>query len=177
MSMNFIDQVLNLPSKEIGTTITIADGMKVLRDRDYLILKKAGLAETVNKRIVREGEHKFSNFVLKFSLVKTDDIVLGENKNVEYFDSEFMPMLLNIRNWANGDTFQPLGMEGKVKISDYFINNKINQFDKDKTLVLTDGVDIIWVVGNRIAEKYKITDDSTEILKVEFIELANQNND
>lgn len=177
MSMNYIDQVLNLPSKEIGTTITIADGMKVLRDRDYLILKKAKLSETVNKRIIREGEHKFSNFVLKFSIVDTEEIRLGENKNVEYFDSEFMPILLNIRKWTNGDTFQPLGMQGNVKLSDYFINNKINQFDKDKSLVLTDGVDIMWVVGNRIAEKYKITDDSTEILKVEFIELANQNND
>ena len=53
-------------------------------------------------------------------------------------------------------------MKGHQKLSDFFINNKIDQFQKERQLVVTSDDDIIWVCGLRISDKVKITDQTTE---------------
>ena len=62
-----------------------------------------------------------------------------------------------IRKWKSGDKFIPSGMKGFKKLSDFFIDNKINRLLKEKTLILCSNDDIIWVIGSRIDERYKAT--------------------
>ena len=69
---------------------------------------------------------------------------------------------LRIRLWREGDTFQSLGMNGHQKVSDFLINNKVNQFKKEKQHVLIANNEIIWICGLRISDKIKVTNDTTE---------------
>jgi tRNA(Ile)-lysidine synthase len=78
-------------------------------------------------------------------------------KDAAYFDYEKLVFPLIIRKWKSGDKFIPSGMKGFKKLSDYFIDNKINRLLKEKTLLICSNDDIIWVIGLRIDERYKAT--------------------
>jgi tRNA(Ile)-lysidine synthase len=73
---------------------------------------------------------------------------------------------LKIRRWKLGDTFQPLGMKGKKKLSDFMIDEKIPLNLKRNVLVLISGEDIVWVAGHRIDDKYKITSHTKKVFKI-----------
>jgi len=166
INSNYLEKVVDISNKETNSQTTITDGIVVLRDREKLIFRKPNLVEKINERLLRDKSIIIGKYEILFENISKEKIVLSEDKNVEYFDSEFMPMLLTLRNWESGDKFTPLGMEGTVKVSDFLTNQKVNHFEKQEKLVLTDGVDIIWLVGERIAEKYKISEDTKEVLKV-----------
>ena len=65
-----------------------------------------------------------------------------------------------------GDRFRPLGMKGFRKLSDFLTDLKIPLPDKQITQVITSGSDIVWVVGHRIDDRYKVTPETKEIFKI-----------
>ncbi|MDR0694562.1 MAG: tRNA lysidine(34) synthetase TilS, partial [Prevotellaceae bacterium] len=69
-----------------------------------------------------------------------------------------------LRLWRDGDTFMPFGMKGMKKVSDFLIDEKVPLHEKAQQYVLLSGNDIVWVVGRRIDERYKIADGTKEIL-------------
>ncbi len=70
-----------------------------------------------------------------------------------------------------GDYIVPLGMKGTKKLQDFFVDEKIPKVDRDKTLLLCYGQEVLWAVGHRINEKYKVTGATTEIVCVEYVPL------
>ena len=85
--------------------------------------------------------------------------------SIDYSKLRF-PLL--IRKWQHGDTFVPLGMSGKKKLSDFFIDQKFSKREKDETWLLCSGDDIIWVIGRRLDHRYRVTPSTTEILTVQY---------
>ena len=79
---------------------------------------------------------------------------------------------LRIRSWLNGDWFQPLGMNGKKKVSDYLIDNKIDCFKKENQLVFTADDDIIWLCGQRISDKVKVTNNTSNMMELSYSKYA-----
>jgi tRNA(Ile)-lysidine synthase len=75
-------------------------------------------------------------------------------------DSEKVSFPMNIRKWKAGDYFYPLGMRQKKKLSDYFIDNKYSKFDKESIYILESGGKIVWIIGDRIDNRFKITDST-----------------
>ena len=68
-----------------------------------------------------------------------------------------------MRNWSSGDIFQPLGMSGNQKISDFLINKKIDRVSKKRQTVLTANNIIFWLCGERIADWVKITKETRKM--------------
>jgi len=102
---------------------------------------------------------------LQFSYQKNDsNFVLQKSKNIACLDCEKLQFPLVVRLWENGDSFIPLGMKGVKKVSDFLIDEKIPLHKKSRQYVLVSGENIVWVVGQRIDERYKITEKTTEIL-------------
>ena len=90
--------------------------------------------------------------------------------NQAILDADKILMPITLRNWQPGDTFIPFGMKGKKKLHDFFINEKIPRTKRDKIpLLVSANRDILWVVGRRISEKYKVTSSTKRIMKIKFI--------
>ncbi|WP_425392458.1 tRNA lysidine(34) synthetase TilS [Ekhidna sp.] len=135
-------------------------------DRSELFIDK-GQNDTVELEISGLGSFDFGNASIELQLVKKDDVVF-ESENVAYLDYDKLRFPLSLRNWNEGDRFQPLGMNGKKKVSDFLIDIKIPLAKKHEVFVMESKGEICWVVGYRISDSFKVTNDSTSILKVSF---------
>ncbi len=104
---------------------------------------------------------------LPFNSKEIVDVV---NLNIEksnkyaYLDADKLQFPLTLRTWKNGDCFQPLGMKGNKKVSDFLIDKKISILDKQYIKVLEVNGQIIWLVGHRIDDKFKITSQTQKAL-------------
>lgn len=87
-------------------------------------------------------------------------------KNIAYFDADKIKFPFILRKWNNGDRFVPFGMKGGKKISDYFIDLKLNKIEKEQVWVLESNNKICWVVGKRTDERFKVTKSTTKIIKI-----------
>ncbi|MBQ2440948.1 MAG: tRNA lysidine(34) synthetase TilS, partial [Paludibacteraceae bacterium] len=80
-----------------------------------------------------------------------------------FLDARKITQPLTIRHWQHGDTFKPLGMRGKRKVSDIFTDLHFSHQQKRQQWLVCHGNDIVWMVGYRINEQYKITSSTTQI--------------
>jgi tRNA(Ile)-lysidine synthase len=90
------------------------------------------------------------------------------NKGVHLaqFDKELLEFPLLVRKWRKGDYFHPLGMRGKKKLSDFFKDQKYSLLQKENIWLLCSGEDIIWLIGKRMDNRYKVTEKTKNILTV-----------
>lgn len=86
----------------------------------------------------------------------------------KYFDFHKINGKIRIRNRKKGDTFAPLGMKGTKKLKDFFIDEKIPRELRDSIPLLCCGSDVLWIIGHRISERYKIDSNTKEIFVVEY---------
>lgn len=91
-----------------------------------------------------------------------------EEPSIELFDKSLLKFPLCLRQPHAGDTFVPLGMTGRKKVSEFMIDAKIPVNLKKRVLVMTSGKDIIWVVGLRMDDRFKVTEETTEILRMTY---------
>ena len=147
-----------------GSKLEINNKWMFLRDRNKWILYK-NRSKKIKINIDEFGSYNFNDITI--SLKKTEKRNFDNNINSELIDFDIIKKKhIQIRSWANGDKFQPLGMKGSKKVSDYFIDKKIDNFNKESQLVLTAGDDIIWICGQRLSDKVKITNSTTNIMEL-----------
>jgi tRNA(Ile)-lysidine synthase len=162
--------VLNLIDSTPGSSVMLSADLLVYRDRQHLVfLKKQEFKEAEVFMYVLPGErYETDYFVFSSEFVKKEDINFNPDPHIEYIDADLIADELILRNWQPGDWFVPLGMKGRKKISDFLIDLKIPIYDKRKILVLESEGKIVWVCGLRLDDKFKITDSTNKILKIEF---------
>jgi tRNA(Ile)-lysidine synthase len=92
----------------------------------------------------------------------TDKTIIYDN-NIAQLDIEKLKFPLTLRKWKQGDKFMPLGMKKFKKLSDFFIDSKFSIIDKQEQWLLCSGVDIVWVLGCRIDERYKLESNTKKV--------------
>ncbi len=101
---------------------------------------------------------------------ETIDIGMFESfvtpETVALLDLDALEFPLELRRWREGDSFTPLGMNGRKKISDFLIDEKVSQPEKERQFVLVSGGEIAWVVGHRIDDRFKIKRDTESVFKI-----------
>lgn len=102
---------------------------------------------------------------LELTCTHTSDTTISNNPNTAQLDAGKITFPITWRRWQEGDAFVPLGMTQQKKLSDFFIDKKVPRTDKARATVLEAGGEILWVVGYRIDNRYKITDNTTQILQ------------
>ncbi len=90
------------------------------------------------------------------------------DSNFAFIDFDKLQFPLEIRSWQEGDYFQPFGMKGKKKLSDFFIDQKFSTADKRNTLLLCSGKKIVWIIGHRIDDRFAINEKTNRIIKLEY---------
>lgn len=90
---------------------------------------------------------------------------IPSSKNKVWFDAAQLSFPLTLRKWDKGDTFRPFGMKGSKKLSDYFIDEKLSQLEKEQAWVLCSSERIIWLVGYRTDDRVKISSYTTVIIE------------
>ena len=99
--------------------------------------------------------------------------VFSRNPLVADLDASLVRFPLTLRRTQEGDRFVPLGMQGSQLVSDFLTNLKRNRFEKRDQMVLVDAADeIVWVVGLRINDRFKITSKTTDRLRIELLQSA-----
>jgi len=133
--------------------------------RKELLLSKIK-SETNEEIQIEIGEEEITSPIhLRFSKYeKTLDFVIDKSPNVALLDAGKIPFPLTLRHWQHGDRFHPLGMKGSKLLSDFFVDQKFTETQKEQVLLLVsaDG-DIVWVVGYRIEDRFKVTNSTKTV--------------
>jgi len=94
-------------------------------------------------------------------------LLITDNPNIAQLDYDKLKLPLQTRFWQQGDRFHPLGMRGSKLVSDFFNDNDFTTFQKKNTLILTDNEgEIVWIVGYRIDDRFKITEKTKTIYQI-----------
>ena len=142
---------------------------RLIKDRNFLILtpKNSNVKEKKGLLKKNEGEFKNENLFLKTEVISGNlSAVKDKRSSVAYLDHSVLTFPLKIRKWEQGDFFHPLGMNGKKKLSDFFIDQKIPISEKENTYVLESNGKIAWVINHRIDDRFKVTRDTKKIFRI-----------
>ena len=138
---------------------------RILKDRKHLVI--SALKEVPSAAIVIEGAgmFPFANGTLTLKTGSVKDI--STNERIAHIDEAYIQYPLMLRPWRTGDYFYPLGMRKKKKVSRFLIDKKLSLAEKERVWVVEMNKKIIWVAGHRIDDRFKVTDNTTSVLKLE----------
>lgn len=92
----------------------------------------------------------------------------GADPLTAYFDYDQLRFPLTLRRWQQGDRFVPFGMKGSKKVSDYFTNRKFSRFDKENAWLLCSAGQIIWIVGERPDNRFRVRPETKNMLMMKI---------
>lgn len=126
-------------------------------------------------RIEQEGRYPCpANFTLEVRLMDAPaEAFDNPNPDIAWLDAQKVRFPLICRQRRNGDRFQPLGMDQQKKLSDFLIDHKISNFEKDRLVLVCSGDDIVWVGGMRIDHRYRLTETNRPALRLHLTENTN----
>jgi tRNA(Ile)-lysidine synthase len=137
---------------------------RLLKDREVLLLTEIAATQESIEIFISENEKKISYpITLEFKSTKK---IGNTTDSVLYIDKDKIEYPLHLRKWQEGDVFQPFGMQGKKKLSKFFKDEKLSLVAKENTLVLCSAGRIIWIVGYRADERFKVRAKTKQILKI-----------
>jgi len=140
---------------------------RLLKNRETLVLSPVSETSEEEEFEINENDREV-NFPLKLRLCNVSHITIDSNKSI-FVDAEKIQFPLILRKWKEGDSFLPFGMNGKSKkISKLFKDEKLSLIEKENTWLLCSNDQIVWVVGIRQDERFKIENSSNKILKIEL---------
>jgi len=140
---------------------------RLIKDRNQLIINKMDSKIDTNywisisdSEIIKPFDLKISKFTIPVNFQPSKD------KNCIHLDASKLVFPLHIRHWNEGDSFIPFGMKGNKKISDFFIDNKFSILEKEQTWLLISDNDIVWIVGHRIDNRFRVTNETKEVVQL-----------
>jgi len=168
------EEVANLLKSESGKYIASATH-KIIRNRNWLIIAPTNTLEA-NHILINKNDTGIDFEIGKLKLrrqPKTDhwQPTIATSEYIATLDAKNISFPLLLRKWKQGDYFYPLGMQKKKKLSKFFIDQKLSLTEKEKIWVIESDKKIIWIIGKRIDNRFKITDKTTDILSIHFNKL------
>lgn len=134
--------------------------------RNHLYIKTTARDNADEKITWIEKHNEEIHFPISLSLHFESGAVIKKEQHTACFDAKKVQFPIYIRKWKSGDHFFPLGMKGRKKLSDYFVSEKLNRFQKETTYLLCSGENILWVIGHRMDDRFKVNPETEETLVV-----------
>ena len=144
--------------------VVVSSSFRLLKDRTSLILSSQN--EKTNDCFYIEKDQNEVKIPLNMTLCKVSDISASSNSSI-FVDEDKLSFPLQIRKWQEGDFFQPFGMNGQTKkVSKLFKDEKLSLFEKESTWLLCSNQEIVWVIGIRADERFKIEESTKNIINI-----------
>lgn len=144
---------------------------RLIKDREVFILDE--IRESKQTPVVfsiSEDDHRPEAPIrLEIQKLKAP-IIIDKNRNCLFVDADQLSFPLTLRNWKPGDWFIPFGMKGKKKVSDFFTDQKFSLKEKEDAWLLFSDKRLVWIVGHRSDERFKVNSTTQNILKITWIE-------
>ncbi len=162
-----LKKIFLIKNKQAGKSEELSNNLLVLKERDKIIItKKKPGKKNADKSIQIGKSVKVNDKNLSINQVIKSKVKIGKSKNIEFISGDNINDVFTIRTWQNGDKFYPIGMKGTKKLSDYLNEIKIDSFQKKNQLVLINNGKIVWIIGHRLDDRFKITSQTKRILKL-----------
>ena len=163
-----IDEVKKLFNADNSSYVQ-SQSHKIIKNRKWLIIAPVNtknpahiLIEANNEKII------FSEGILNFEKLTAHSSKPIAQSLLAQLDAKHIQFPLMLRKWKQGDYFYPLGMRKKKKLSRFFIDEKLSATEKENAWVLEMDKKIVWIVGYRIDDRFKITNTTKKVLKISF---------
>ena len=129
---------------------------EVVKDRGNLLIQKMESEESLPELLVEEK-------------LLDASFILPKDKHVACLDADKVKLPLTVRKWRKGDKFIPFGMMGQKKVSDYLTDKKFSVLQKEKQCVVCSEEKIVWLVNERIDNRFRITDQTRRVLLIQVL--------
>ncbi|MBP9927327.1 MAG: tRNA lysidine(34) synthetase TilS [Cyclobacteriaceae bacterium] len=157
------DEVLRALAGQSGKYFLSASH-KLVVDRDFIVLSK--IEEPLGEVFIDSHQNQAILGNYKIDIKRVEQAKPDASNRVAILDADRVSFPIIWRKWRPGDYFFPLGMEHRKKISDFLIDQKISITEKDSITVLESAGEILWVVGQRIDNRYKLTPTTRQALSL-----------
>lgn len=165
-----VEEVAKLSESNSGRYITsAANDFRIIKHRHWFIISPV-LSEHSENIIIEEKDKRiqFSSGTLQLEMTPASNQQPLTSSRIACLDASEITFPLLLRKWKSGDYFYPLGMRKKKKLSRFFIDQKLSKTDKEKVWLLEMNKKIIWVVGHRIDDRFKVTGSAKQLLKISY---------
>ena len=163
------DDILDLLEAQSGKQV-FSEQYRLVKDRTHLILTHR------NNGVINSSSN--ASFMIEKAAINIQTpagtlsfdeaaAVVGHQSHVIFVDQSKLKFPLTLRQWEEGDVFHPLGMKGKKKLSKYFKDEKLSLIAKENVWLLISEEKIVWVLNRRADERFKVTDKTSTIVKIE----------
>jgi tRNA(Ile)-lysidine synthase len=163
-------QIIDSLYKTAGRSFETATH-SLVKDRNQLVIVPKVETDTTILQLLPETRYAvnpyFELHIVCFE--KTNSYQINRNLSVACLDKSCLVFPLVVRLWQEGDRFQPLGMRGMKKVSDFLTDKKIPLNLKSQVWVLCSGKEIVWVIGHRIDERYKVQETTKEVYQLSLV--------
>lgn len=164
--------VQDIASGNCGRQVDLPKGIRVIREKDSLLFTKASdeTRHIKEKALVINGVTDIDDG----GIIKTrvfdynESMVIPRNTYTKWFDYDRMKFGLQVRGRCSGDYFYVDDKLHKQKLKDYFINEKIPKTKRDEMLLIADDDHVVWLVGQRISEAYKVSNKTKKVLEIQI---------
>lgn len=144
-----------------------SDTHRLIKDREYLLITELDKNKQDVYFINKDIETLKLPLELNFTILNKDSsFKISSQKDSVHLDASKLSYPLQLRHWQEGDSFYPLGMNQKKKLSDFFINNKLSLLEKEKVWIILSNNEIVWIIGMRLDNRFKVNDDTKEVLEI-----------
>jgi tRNA(Ile)-lysidine synthase len=161
-------QVMQLLERQTGSLVE-SKSHQIIKNRNFLIIAKKNATES-EMILIEENETKIEiqDFELKIKSITKDQFKI--NKELKYCAVDFtlLEFPLILRKWKQGDYLYPFGMTKKKKVSKVLIDAKIPLHDKEKIWVLESNKKIVWIIGVKSDNRFRVTDKTKNVLVFEI---------
>lgn len=165
-SNSVIEQITANLDGESGRMF-FSDKYRLVKDRKYLIINELKPAREDKFRITENEKEIDKPFLLKITHKDiSSDFIPSKNPDCIQVDASKLTFPLLLRKWQEGDTFYPFGMTQRKKVSDFFVNNKLSLLEKEQSWLLVSGEDIVWIVGQRLDNRFRVTEKTKTIIEL-----------
>ena len=167
------NDVVNLLDAESGKYVT-SSTHRLIKHREFLILSDLDSVGNKPSRIKTcitiKDDDTFVETPIGYITISETDIIEDNTTHTIFVNRQKLSFPLALKLWETGDYFYPLGMKGKKKVSKYLKDEKLSPIEKENIWVLKSDDKIVWVVGKRADERFKVNELAKQILKVELKE-------